>query len=174
MRPNSSASVGNASGGRASGCEPADLVGVVAGDQLAADDRAPEPDADGELPWVVEVGGDVDDVTDLGDEPGLLLELACRRRPDVLAVVHEPGRDRPEPRAAGLRAPSHQQHATSVITDQDGGSDRRVTPVDEVARRAPHPGKPAKHRLHQRCGAPRAEHVVVGQVLVGQALKLPG
>ena len=82
---------------------------------------------------VVEPGVHAEQPGELGDDPGLLLQLTLRGLFGGLARLHEPGGQAPEPRAR-IEAATHQKHRT--VTHQDDARGRHGIAVpDPTARR---------------------------------------
>ena len=110
--------------------EPADGVGIVAGNQHPPGHRSGKPDPDGQLRGVMEVRRHEHDVTDLGNQAGFFEKLTGCRRADLLAVVDESCRNRPVPGASCTWPAADHQNLAVLVEHNNRRTDTRIAPVD--------------------------------------------
>src|SRR5439155_4730332 len=124
-------------------------------------ERRREPDADGRLLRLVEVGRDLDRLTDHDLHPGLLARLACRGRAHVLAPLDEAAREAPPAGAELPGCPLDEEHVPRGVADDAGGAHARVGEEGEAAARAARARDAAPHGALERRPAARARDPVV-------------
>src|SRR5262249_28787269 len=150
---------------RRRGIEPAGGHGVVAAPGLGTrvDQPRGEPDAHRRALRLVAIGGDVHDLADLDGDARFLERLARRRLAHVLIPLDVAARQAPEPGAEMPGPALHQQHASGVVPDHDGGAAPHVGEEDEAARVAARPRQAAAPAAPERRAATRTEAPVVAE-----------
>src|SRR5262249_33659398 len=126
-------------------------------------ERGGEPDADGRLPFLVEVGGRLEQLAEDDLDPRLLACLATGGIAHVLAPFDEAAREAPLACPELPGTPPDEEHSPRGVAHHHRRADTGIREEDEAAGGAGRPGLTAALRSPQRPAAARAPAPVVAQ-----------
>src|SRR5262249_50026751 len=150
---------------RGRGIEPAGGHGLVAAAGLGAriDQPRGEPNANRRALRLVTIRGDVHDLADRDGDAGFLERLARRCLAHVLVPLDVAARQAPEPGAEMPGPALHQQDASGVVPDDDGGAAPHCGEEDEAEGVAARPRQAAAQAAPERRPATRTDVPVVAE-----------
>jgi len=116
------------------GAKPGDLIGIVGGDEGAAEDASAEEDDDAGTADLSDAGNHVDEFNQFDGEAGFFLAFADGGVAGVFVEIDKAARSDPEALLWIACAPGEED--LPILFDEDGGGDLWIDEVDEVTGRA--------------------------------------